>query len=95
MPKLVQDIAVRLANWHVASGYGLFRSMTGVGSGAMDDLGLPVSMAARPELILEAALLPPEITNGSVSADDLDWRELPFRHKPGNVRSAPTQVVPF
>lgn len=91
----MHSVASKLGNWRVASYYGLFRSMTGVGRSAVDDWGLPVSVPARPELIVEGARLPAGITEGSVSADDLQWEELPFRHKPGDVAGEPTSVVPF
>jgi hypothetical protein len=39
--------------WHLASGYGLFRRMTGVGEPAVDAWGHPVTTVARPELVIE------------------------------------------
>jgi hypothetical protein len=71
--------------YHLANGYGLFRRMTGVGASPNDATGwagLPPSVVARPEIILEAQL------------DNGEWQELNFRWKPGNVSLLPRQVAP-
>lgn len=80
----------RKIRWHsnsISHGYGLFRRMTGVGQSSPDDpigyAGLPPSIVARPEIILEAQV-----------DDSNEWRELNFRWKPGSVNQRPLQVAP-
>jgi uncharacterized membrane protein YphA (DoxX/SURF4 family) len=80
--------------YHLSNGYGLFRRMTGVADVLPSDVtggwdGLPPSVVARPEVILEG-LFP------SGDDDDSDnWQELSFRWKPGNnLNSLPFQVAP-
>lgn len=71
--------------YHLSNGYGLFRRMTGVGAspnGSTGWAGLPPSVVARPEIILEVQL------------EDGEWKELNFRWKPGSVTSLPRQVAP-
>ena len=88
--------------WHstrayrIFSGYGLFRRMTGVGHSSTDVAGteagwgwagLPPSVVARPEIILEAIHREDNSTSPR-------WRELKFRWKPGDVMKRPRQVAP-
>lgn len=76
--------------YHLSSGYGLFRRMTGVGKASgpgWAGLTSP-SVVARPEIIVEAQLQDKD--GGSVS----DWKELKFRWKPGDLRQMPLQVAP-
>ena len=73
---------------HISHGYGLFRRMTGVGSQPIGDktlgwAGLPPSIVARPEIIVEVIL-----------DDAEEWRELNFRWKPGRIDELPLQVAP-
>ncbi|KAL7489755.1 hypothetical protein ACHAW6_015425 [Cyclotella cf. meneghiniana] len=92
------------SNFLTSSGYGLFRRMTGVGRMAKQNngesfgwAGLPPSVVARPEIILEALL---EDTHGSDSnrtsttEEGGVWHELNFRWKPGNITTWPKQVAP-
>lgn len=73
----------------ISNGYGLFRQMTGVGE--VPDIegwaGLPPSVVARPEIILEG------VFHGGNSSEEV-WHELQFRWKPGDVRKMPLQVAP-
>lgn len=81
----------------ISNGYGLFRSMTGVGENSSSNnsfgwAGLPPSIVARPEIILEGLF---------VSSDNIDtiennskWREINFRWKPGDVMKGPKFVIP-
>ena len=81
----------------VSSGYGLFRRMTGVGrvtSTSFDKsygwAGVPPSVVARPEIIVEAVF-----DNGNEDKDEEEsWRELNFRWKPGNITDWPRQIAP-
>jgi hypothetical protein len=73
---------------HISHGYGLFRRMTGVGLQPIGDksvgwAGLPPSIVARPEIILEVIL-----------DDSEEWRELNFSWKPGRLDKFPLQVAP-
>lgn len=85
LPSVVHDVsdAFRSRNWHVASGYGLFRRMTGMGADGTDEWGLPVPVVARPEVVLEGSV------DGGVS-----WAELEVAYKPGDVTVAPPLVAP-
>lgn len=86
--------------YRVANGYGLFRRMTGVGRNrqqanfgvdaekAWGWAGLPPSIVARPEIILEG------VFNDTNSSYPEEWRELTFRWKPGDVMKRPQQVAP-
>lgn len=68
---------------HVSSGYGLFRRMTGVGTIFKEQSrGDRAHRVARPEIILQG------------SADGRKWKDLAFRHKPGDPTSPPTWVAP-
>ena len=73
----------------ISSGYGLFRRMVGVGSfdGHVASLpyigGLSPSVVARPEIVMEG-----------LDGASGEWREIHFRHKPGDTRSRPTFVMP-
>lgn len=71
----------------ISHGYGLFRRMTGVGVQPSDAAGgwagLPPSIVARPEIIIEALI-----------DDSEEWRELKFRWKPGGMNKFPLQVAP-
>lgn len=71
-----------LGMWHLTSGYGLFRRMTGVGP---DKDGL--SVVARPEIVLEGMRTREEGGDGL-------WREIPFRHKPTSLSQTPSLVAP-
>jgi hypothetical protein len=62
----------------ITSGYGLFRSMTGVG----DD-----GKVARREIIFE-------IAPDAEKVEDIEWTELEFKHKPGDMRKRPSFVAP-
>ena len=76
--------------YHLSSGYGLFRRMTGVGKASGTGwAGLTTpSVVARPEIIVEAKLQDKD--GGSTS----DWKELEFRWKPGDLKQMPLQVAP-
>lgn len=73
--------------YYVANGYGLFRRMTGVAQhnyqagDQWGTAGLPPSIVARPEIILEG-----EFGN--------QWREIEFWSKPGATNVLPRQVAP-
>ncbi|KAJ8524524.1 hypothetical protein ON010_g16593 [Phytophthora cinnamomi] len=69
--------------YRVTGAYGLFRTMTGVGTVQLDD-GQRFSVVARPEIVLEGT------KNGG-----LTWEEYHFKYKPGDVNSAPRLVAPF
>eukprot|EP00004_Rigifila_ramosa_P012147 TRINITY_DN2614_c0_g1_i4.p1 TRINITY_DN2614_c0_g1~~TRINITY_DN2614_c0_g1_i4.p1 ORF type:complete len:323 (+),score=54.11 TRINITY_DN2614_c0_g1_i4:840-1808(+) len=62
----------------LTSPYGLFRRMTG--TGPLDAAG--EGAVQRPELIVE------------VSPDGVEWHEVAFYDKPGNVSGAPRWIAP-
>ena len=62
----------------ITSGYGLFRSMTGVGEDGK---------VARREIIFE-------IAPDAEKVEDMEWTELEFKHKPGDMRKRPSFVAP-
>jgi hypothetical protein len=70
------------APYSITSSYGLFRSMTGVGSNVVDAIGRTRSVVARPELIIEG------------TDDGIKWYPFHFKHKPGDPNVAPTWVAP-
>jgi len=81
---------VRRYSSNIFHSYGLFRRMTGVGLIPIDAVdkhtrwaGIPPSIVARPEIIVEALI-----------DDSEEWRELNFRWKPGRVDIFPRQVAP-
>ena len=77
----------------VSHGYGLFRTMTGVGrweGGSIQSwgwAGLPPSVVARPEIVVEG------LFNDDEGADV--WREIKFIHKPGPLDKKATWVAPY
>eukprot|EP00927_Polykrikos_kofoidii_P006842 TRINITY_DN12776_c0_g2_i1.p1 TRINITY_DN12776_c0_g2~~TRINITY_DN12776_c0_g2_i1.p1 ORF type:complete len:897 (+),score=113.76 TRINITY_DN12776_c0_g2_i1:211-2901(+) len=81
----VAPLKEALTPWHVTSGYGLFRRMTGVGNAPKDAKGwgaLPPSVVAVPGLVVEG------------SDDGQRWREIPFRYTPGNTTKQPRRTAP-
>jgi hypothetical protein len=75
----------------LTSGYGLFRSMTGVGWEEVRAFtnnkkygwaGLPPSVVARPEIVLEGLF-------------DDKWEELDFKWKPGKLDGKPKYAAPY
>lgn len=78
------------SNFHLFSGYGLFRSMTGVGSLTKNQQksvkmigGMLPSIVSRPEIILEGF---DKKTN--------TWIEIPFKYKPDNIYKIPPINLP-
>ncbi len=98
--KLSQKLYGVVSPYFLSNGYGLFRRMTGVGyqeqEPYLDQLdkwgsgGLPPSIVARPEIVLEG-LFP--AFDRDESSDG--WRELKFRFKPGPLSKAPTFAAPY
>ncbi len=83
-PILAERAAKALHNWHVASPYGLFRRMTGVGGLVEDPLtGVKAQLGARPEIVLEGT-----------RDQGRSWHVLPFQHKPTDVERSPTLAIP-
>jgi len=79
----------------VSHGYGLFRRMTGVGKASVtgtNAVGLPPSVVARPEIVLEAIIV--DVDGNGNSTSETDWQELNFRWKPGGIDRRPRQVAP-
>ncbi|GMH98546.1 hypothetical protein TrVE_jg5855 [Triparma verrucosa] len=83
-------------NNKASHGYGLFRSMTGVGAdeqfkAVREDgdkwgwAGKPPSIVARPEIVLE----------GKFKGKEDEWRELNFKYKPGALDRAPVFAAPY
>ena len=92
----------RQNSFFVSNGYGLFRRMTGVGSTVIVGehvgwAGLPPSIVARPEIIVDAVIHDFDdenlLDNATATNDEL-WTELKFRWKPGNISQRPLQVAP-
>lgn len=83
MPPFVTAAYQATEKYRVTSPYGLFRSMTGVGTvergGQQREL-----VVARPEIILE----------GTVD-EGRTWHEYHFQHKPGDVSARPTRATPM
>jgi hypothetical protein len=77
------------ASFHIVSGYGLFRQMTGVGKwkstfGLMKTSGEYPAVVQRPELIMEA-----------YDRSNNIWTEIPFKYKPSlNTSNYPKFVAP-
>ena len=93
LPQSVAHLYHYTAPFHVTSGYGLFRRMTGVGNPNPQAVAqyipttwapAPLSFVARPEIIIEG-----------YDPDGETWVEIPFKYKPnGNVSLPLTQVAP-
>ena len=103
--KMFMPYYQELQSYHVSNGYGLFRSMTGVGSYKLNNekiwgwAGQKPSIVSRPEIILEGIF--EEEQSSYDDDDDVDdvndnekWQEINFRWKPGNVNAFPAQVAP-
>ena len=91
----------------ISNGYGLFRKMTGVGIDQSNYVmfqqnksnkinfgwgGLPPSIVARPEIIVEGLIVSKNESSG-LETDGI-WRELNFQWKPGAVNQYSRQVAP-
>jgi hypothetical protein len=94
LPSVAQGWASALKTasspYAVSSGYGLFRVMTGVGAapppggGSPGGVGgFPPSVVARPEIILQG-----------LDRDSHEWKDIPFKYKPGDIRRRPPMVAP-
>ncbi|GMF30298.1 unnamed protein product [Phytophthora fragariaefolia] len=83
LPSVAFSIYNLTAEYRITSAYGLFRTMTGVGTVQLDN-GQHLSVVARPEIVLEGT------RDGG-----LTWEEYHFKFKPGDVNSAPRLVAPF
>jgi len=92
-----------LQPYWLVNGYGLFRKMTGVGIAppeAKGWAGLPPSVVARPEIILEGLYdkdndVPAAEKETNPSKDVEEWEELKlFRWKPSALDVWPRQVAP-
>jgi hypothetical protein len=84
MPPFANQVHRTARQWHLVSGYGLFRRMTGVGESRKvlpNSGGLSLAVVARPELELQAS------DDGGET-----WVPLEFSFKPGNVTGAPPWV---
>ena len=72
LPAIAWTIAGATHPWHLSSGYGLFRSMTGVGPAHVDQWGVTVVETRRPELELQGLWLDEisaEATNRDASSN--------------------------
>ncbi|KAF4319681.1 hypothetical protein BBO99_00006317 [Phytophthora kernoviae] len=69
--------------YRATNAYGLFRTMTGVGTVQLEN-GHRFSVVARPEIILEGT------KDGGVT-----WKAYHFKYKPGEVTATPRLVAPF
>lgn len=83
LPPFVFAVYDTTASLRITSPYGLFRTMTGVGTVERDN-GERISVVARPEIILEG-------TNDSGQT----WRAYHFQYKPGNVLARPRRAMPL
>ena len=91
LPSMTTQLEKYLQLFHVSSGYGLFRRMTGVGAVQGEGVphtgatygGLPASIVARPEVVLEG-----------LHKESSQWLEIPFRYKPTALDTAPVFVAP-
>ena len=73
IPPFVYSLYHATSEYHIAHPYGLFRRMTGVGETTIDGASTPVSIVARPELIIEG------------TSDGVTWEPYHFKYKPGDV----------
>jgi hypothetical protein len=84
-----------VAPFQLSNGYGLFRSMTGVGPSVLDSQGRVVSQVARPELVMEVSMGEDcDAHTGDAAAKACQWLPFEFHYKPGNVARAPAWVAP-
>ena len=92
IPRQVHEVANKLRESHltIASGYGLFRSMTGVwpGQGSFPkdaEFGVYIpSVVARPEILIQGR-----------EGEEGDWKPIEFSYKPGDLDEAPRWVAPL
>lgn len=82
LPTVIGSAYLSSAKYRVTGAYGLFRTMTGVGT--MIYNGLEVPVVARPEIIIEGT-----------TDDGKTWKPYEFRYKPGNVFTRPRWVSPL
>ncbi|TMW69639.1 hypothetical protein Poli38472_001795 [Pythium oligandrum] len=82
LPPFVYSAYTSTSHFRVTSPYGLFRTMTGVGTIERD--GQRFSVVARPEIIVEGT------DDGGAT-----WKPYHFRFKPGDISVAPRLNVPF
>jgi len=104
--KVLIPLWFKIQPYQISNSYGLFRRMTGVGrqtSSSGDSVswglgGLPPSVVARPEIVLEGIFVTKTYIEGQqeMNPDETHaWREIKFRWKPGGVLTQqPSQVAP-
>lgn len=83
IPKFVHALHQKTQGYHLVSGYGLFRRMTGVGPTTAGTEGFKPSIVARPEVVLEGL-------QGSTNT----WKEIHFKYKPTDLHQPPPFVAP-
>ena len=85
IPSHAQVMHQQTQGYHLVSGYGLFRTMTGRGPSpsTRGPGGFVPSVVARPEVVLEGL-------QGSTNR----WLEIHFRAKPTDLYQMPPQVAP-
>lgn len=83
LPSFAVSVYRSTEKYRITSAYGLFRTMTGVGTVQLEN-GQRFSVVARPEIILEGT-----------KDGGLTWEEYHFKYKPCDVNAAPRLVAPF
>jgi hypothetical protein len=92
-PSVVFDAYRITSPFRITSGYGLFRSMTGVGPIDTNNAwNVPVTQTDRPEVVLEGGWVP--IAADGVKTVQIEWHEIPFLYKPGALDRRPPVVAP-
>jgi hypothetical protein len=97
----------KVQQYQISNNYGLFRRMTGVGRQPLTKDssnwgwgGLPPSVVAKPEIVLEGVFVTnddkPDKSHQQINHDEQEeWREIKFRWKPGgDLTQRPRQVAP-
>lgn len=82
LPPFVYRVYESSSHFRITSAYGLFTTMTGVGSYTLNGVKTPI--VARPEIIIEGT-----DDNGAT------WKPYHFLYKPGDEDVAPRVNVPF
>lgn len=84
IPEYLPKVPLFIQRLRLVSSYGLFRSMTGVSIDQYSIGNSSFHYVARPELILEG-----------YDINTSHWREIDFRHKPGQLSSIPSIIAPY
>eukprot|EP01041_Mallomonas_annulata_P001859 gene1859-3605_t len=103
LPAMSIQIEKSTQMFQISSGYGLFRSMTGVGQIDLNQVKSSVkkdmyshrhSHGMRYGGLEASVVARPELVLEGLDRDSNVWKEIPFRYKPTDLKTSPLFIAP-